>query len=315
MNKKLKLIFRIGISLIFGGYLAYKVDWSLLATALKEVDVFLFLGSTLLIVPSVLTIACKYYLLIRRTAISHSVPSLARINLISRFYALFLPSAVGREAVRWYKVTGNRRGRAFFLAAIAFERLTFLLILLLFGLIPLYFHSLHSEIGALRGQILPAILASLLLVSIGIAYYLVPHVNSFLNSIIDRTFASRWKHLDISSVLSNVALGKPRMSAYAYVLGLGVFWQIVFVGRVFVLFKSISVPLGFLDVAWMASLVLLLQTLPISFSGIGVREGAYAYLFTVFDLPPEKGVLIGILFFSQMLLVSGIGGFLELTER
>ena len=72
-------------------------------------------------------------------------------------------------------------------------------------------------------------------------------------------------------------------------------------------------PLAHLDP--MGSLVLLLQTIPVSFAGIGVREGAYAYLFTVFGLAPEKGVLIGIVFFSQMLILAGIGGLLELFEH
>jgi hypothetical protein len=61
--------------------------------------------------------------------------------------------------------------------------------------------------------------------------------------------------------------------------------------------------------------VLLLQTLPISFAGIGLREGAYAYLLTLYGLPPEKGVLIGILFFSQMLIMAFVGGVFELTDK
>jgi hypothetical protein len=65
---------------------------------------------------------------------------------------------------------------------------------------------------------------------------------------------------------------------------------------------------------WIGSLVLLLQTIPISFAGIGLREGAYAYLFTFFNLPPEKGVLIGIFFFSQMLIIAFVGGILEFFE-
>ena len=65
----------------------------------------------------------------------------------------------------------------------------------------------------------------------------------------------------------------------------------------------------------MGSLVLLLQTLPLSLAGIGLREGAYAYLFRLYKLPPENGVLIGVLFFSQMLKMAAGGGGFELMER
>jgi uncharacterized membrane protein YbhN (UPF0104 family) len=64
----------------------------------------------------------------------------------------------------------------------------------------------------------------------------------------------------------------------------------------------------------MAPLVLLLQIIPVSFAGIGVREGAYAYLFGLFKLPPELGVLTGILFFSQEILFAVIGGMFELHD-
>ena len=76
-----------------------------------------------------------------------------------------------------------------------------------------------------------------------------------------------------------------------------------------------GLPLNLIDIVWMGSLVLMLQTLPISFAGIGLREGAYAYLFMLYDLPPEKGVLIGLLFLSQMLIMAFVGGIFELMDK
>jgi len=61
--------------------------------------------------------------------------------------------------------------------------------------------------------------------------------------------------------------------------------------------------------------VLLLQLLPISFAGIGIREGTYAYLMTLFSIAPEKGASLGVLFFTQMLILATIGGILEFFEK
>ena len=94
-----------------------------------------------------------------------------------------------------------------------------------------------------------------------------------------------------------------------------VLWLFVFIVRTFLLSKSMGLPLNYIDIAWMSSLVLLLQIIPISFAGIGLREGAFAYLMTVFGLAPENGASLGILFFSQMLIVALIGGLLELAEK
>ena len=102
---------------------------------------------------------------------------------------------------------------------------------------------------------------------------------------------------------------------FASILLLSIIWQISFICRLLILIKAASVPLGVMDITWIGSLVLLLQTIPISFAGIGLREGAYAYLFTLLGLPPEKGVLIGILFFSQMLIIASVGGVLAVMEQ
>ena len=70
-----------------------------------------------------------------------------------------------------------------------------------------------------------------------------------------------------------------------------------------------SIGLG--EAAWIGSLALLVQVLPLSLAGVGVREGAFAYLFGLFGLPPETGVLVGLLVFSQMLAIALVGGLLR----
>jgi hypothetical protein len=96
---------------------------------------------------------------------------------------------------------------------------------------------------------------------------------------------------------------------------LSLIFQTFFLSRLFFLVKGAHIPLTFWDITWIGSLVLFLQILPVSLAGLGVREGAYAFLFSLFGLSPEKGVLIGILFFSQMLIFAGIGGVLEYFEK
>jgi len=314
-KRKLKIILRVLVSGLLVGYLFLKVDWTVFVVTFKRIDLAMYLFSTLLAVASSIFVASKYYVLIKGTALNHSLRSLVKINFISRFYALFLPSAVGREAVRWFKVTRNQKDRAFFLAAIIFERLTFLFVLILFGFIPLFFYPSDSEIAALRVSIMPLAALCLCFICLFITYYMFPTVRSFFHSIIYRILGPQWKGLDVASFLDNFSLRNQRSSSYALIFALSLVWQFLFLSRVFVLFRAASLPLSFVDVAWMGSLVLLLQVLPVSFAGLGVREGAYAYLFTLYGLPSEEGVLLGILFFSQMLVMAGLGGFFELIEN
>lgn len=314
-KRSLKIIFKIFISCLFIGYLAYKVDISLLLRTMRSVDVLLYALSTLLAVFSSTVVAAKYYCLIKGSSINHSMASLVKINFVTRFYALFLPSAIGREVVRWIKVTRNQNGKALFLALIVYERLTFLFMLLFCGLMPLFFYQSNAEIINLRMRILPAATLGLIIISIFISFFIFQPVRDFAISLIHRTLKRVRAKLDMGAYFENDRPVNVQPHKIIFLLGLSIVWQIVFICRLLVLIKAVPLPLDFIDIAWIGSLVLLLQTMPISFAGIGLRESAYAYLLSFFNLPPEKGVLIGILFFSQMLIIACVGGVLEFFER
>ena len=98
-------------------------------------------------------------------------------------------------------------------------------------------------------------------------------------------------------------------------LCLACIWQFIFLVRIYLLAVSIDAPLSFIQIAWMASVVLLVQILPISLNGIGLRETAFVFLFRIQDLPPEKGVALGFIIFSQMLIISIIGGVVYFLSR
>ena len=315
VKSKLKIALKIGLSGLFVGYLSFKVDAAAIATAVKDVDVSLYLLSTLIAVLSNFFIAAKYYILIKESPIDHSLLSLVKINFISRFYALFLPSAIGREFVRWLKVTRNQEGRASFVASIMFERLTFLLVLILCGSVPLFIYGSLPEIVVLKLRLLPWVVLALAIITAGLSFYLSAAFRSCLKSLA-RPILNRFSDkFDIASFIASFSLENMRASYYAGIVGLSLVWQIFYISRLFALIKAAALPLNLIDIVWMGSLVLMLQTLPISFAGIGLREGAYAYLFSLYDLPPEKGVLIGILFFSQMLVMAFVGGVFELTAK
>ncbi len=315
VKRNLKIALKIGVSCLCIGYLCVKVDLSEIGTALRHANLFFYLLSTLIAVLSNFFIAGKYYLLIKESPINHSMFSLVKINFISRFYALFLPSAVGREFVRWMKVTGNQEGRSSFVASIIFERVTFLLVLILCGSIPLLMYESISAIGVLRLRLQPWVILALVIITALSSFYVSATFRSLAKSIADRIFNRFSDKFKIVPFIETFALNNMKATYYVGIIGLSLVWQIFYIGRLFILIEAASLPLNLIDIVWMGSLVLLLQTLPISFAGIGLREGVYAYLFTLCNLPAEKGVLIGILFFSQMLIMALVGAVFELMDK
>ena len=76
----------------------------------------------------------------------------------------------------------------------------------------------------------------------------------------------------------------------------------------------LGTQMSLLQVAWVSSLVFLLQALPISIAGLGVREGAYVYILSLYGFSTDLGFALGLLFFTHMLVFAAIGGILNVTE-
>ena len=308
-----KLILRIALSLVFLSYLVFKIDWpSLIVTFFSIKPAYFFLSLLLAILNSFI-LALKYKALMKPSGLYQPFLKLVKINFVSRFYAMFLSTAIGHGVVRWYKVTKNQNGRSKFLTVMVLERLTFLFAIFCASILSLNLIS-NPQLKAFEQKILPILWAGLAGLILFFIYFLYSPFYNFINralkfitakppALAKRFFAS----LDLA-----VFYGYEKV---LLTLFLAFTWHLLFLFRVYALFLSLEVPLDFLDATWMASLVLLVQVIPVSFSGIGVRETAYAYLFKMQNLPPEQGALIGILFFSQMLFMSLIGGVLELASK
>jgi uncharacterized protein (TIRG00374 family) len=314
-NKKIFL--KLFITALFILYLSFSVDYAYIFEALKQMKVKMFLTSTALAFITTILISSKYFFSIKNTIIEQKYFTMIKINLISRFYGMLFPTSLGRGIARWYKVTQNKQGRLFFVEATIIERMTQNSTLLLFGLMSFFIWSSSMEIVEIRSNpyVLFIIVSFVSLNLAGIIFFFNPKFNYIVKTVVKKVLSFFINQQKILSFFDKYKIERRSLSLLATLFMLSIIWQVTFICRMYLLFQALSVPLHLFDVAWMSCLVLLLQMIPITFAGLGLREGAYAYLVTIFNVNPEKGALIGILFFSQLLFIGLIGWVLEVTEH
>lgn len=311
-----KIILQIIVSAVFFAYVIFKVDLSLLFQAILSIKPEYYVFSFIVMFLNTFVLAKKYLIVMNPSGIYQSFFRLVKINLICRFYSMFLTSAVGQGVIRWHMSTKNQQGRLKFLAVMFFERSTFL-----FALCSIVAVSLMLAQPPTAREIARSISIPLTIALLGLAlYFFYLNYSSFFswfNRIVS-DIPRKNKSILVDKLIdfiSTFSIYSKKTKVLIASIFLSFVWQLFFLLRVHLLVVSADVPLDFVDLSWIASLVLLVQALPVSLNGIGLRETAYAFLFRTQGLPPEKGVLIGILIFSQMLLISAIGGILQLVSR
>ncbi len=79
---------------------------------------------------------------------------------------------------------------------------------------------------------------------------------------------------------------------------------------VFWLAHGLGLTISLLHIAVFLPLIILLTLLPVSISGLGVREGAFVFFFGAIGIPPEKAMALSLLWFLSI-VAAGLWGLFE----
>jgi glycosyltransferase 2 family protein len=89
------------------------------------------------------------------------------------------------------------------------------------------------------------------------------------------------------------------------------------VGAVFshILFIGLGADINLIDNLFAVPLLNIILLLPISFGGLGIREGSYILIFGLFNVNMETSLLASFVLLTSTLLNVGIGGFIYLGSK
>ena len=80
---------------------------------------------------------------------------------------------------------------------------------------------------------------------------------------------------------------------------------------VYLLAMALNINISFLNIGWVRSVIIIFTTLPISFSGVGLREGGFIVLLGTYGVPSEEALALAFLVFATVLFLAGVGGLME----
>jgi len=219
-----------------------------------------------------------------------------------QFFSLCLPTSIGGDVVKAYRLSATTRGRVLAGCTVLADRLAGLSAL---GVIALT--ALISNQASL--SLLPALLvgAGLLVAVLLPARLIVGNLDALA------------KFLPSNPAVQGVVAGLlPYQQRPGLILSAVIWSLFVQMGGALVVdavSKSIGtdLPVSF----WFAAvpLVALAMVLPISISGVGIREGGLAVLLAPYGVPPEKAVAIGLLWFLVTIVSGLVGGVMFLADR
>ena len=78
--------------------------------------------------------------------------------------------------------------------------------------------------------------------------------------------------------------------------------------------RSLDITIAMYTLPWIVAMVYLIYMIPVSISGLGVREGALVLVLPYYGVDPSTAMVFSLILFGLLLLMGLAGGILEIRE-
>ncbi len=270
----------------------------------------MWLGGALgLIIVSVLLSAVRWHETVMALGLHASLRLLISTYFAGNFVGNVLPSTIGGDVLRVRRLAKATGESTASFASVMLERLTGWVALPVLSLIGLGVNPGLRSLGTPTR--LAAGVAVGTLVLLAIVLFLAAH------SRVGGRLADRddWRRF-IGAVHLGLVEFRRRPIAAARVMAAAFVYQFVLVVAAHMIAKAIDFDFGFTAILAFVPIVTIVQVLPISIAGFGVREGMFVYFFhTGLGQPTQKALSLGLLLYGLTLISSLFGAPAFLVQR
>jgi glycosyltransferase 2 family protein len=259
--------------------------------------------------------AIRIRIIARAQGVPLSAGAILSVLFTSAFYGLLLPGSIGGGAATLVKYVGRGATLAAALASMVVNRLLETLTVVSLGA---FFWGLEHRDGpdVLTARIAIILLVSAPLLLIGGHLLLFGRVRLLerIAQLARPYYLKRERILQrgFGAVLEQCAqAGNLTPPAAVGVFSLSVTKELLSALSAWCFAQGVGVDLRFISVAWMQDVVALLILLPITVSGLGVREGALVLVTRPYGIEPAQALSWGVVQFGGLLAMALIGALIE----
>jgi glycosyltransferase 2 family protein len=270
------------------------------------------LGLGLLLVARIIA-ARRMQLLTEKQGLSLSLAELFEISTATTFYGLILPGTLSGGVVRWYKLA--KRGNAIgALASMTWDRLADAAMVVVVGVVC-WAISRPAGAHAAVGPLLLTICAAL------VALYLAGfsrRVGEPLLRVCARVgqrAPAGWLRRKSEELVAAARVYHGAGRGFSYrvaVLSLGT--QLAGAAAFYAWAAALGLPVGFAELTWARACYTLVVLLPVTFAGLGAREGILILLLQPYGVTGAQAVAVAFLQLGGTFVLAALGGLFELRS-
>jgi uncharacterized protein (TIRG00374 family) len=299
-RKRLFDLLKILVSLVLIVVILRSVDVRALWEVVRNADPWHLLAAQLVLMLGVVVRAYRWQILVRDQEVDVSLAELTALYFVGFLFNNLLPSGFGGDAVKMYELSRRSKRGAEAVSSVLVDRFMGLFALQAIGLVALAFgwRLVPSEIVILTVAVFGVSLIAAWVVSYHRLWdFLAQRVPLF-----NRLLSIKAINSLVSSLQSYSSLALLRS------LGVGIVFNVLLIATNVLIGTALGVDLPLPYYMIFVPLTSLVLILPISFAGLGVREGTYVFLFKQAGIAPEVAISMSLLVYVLGTVAPGLVG-------
>jgi len=302
----LKLI--ISCTLIF--FLYRRIEFSELRSVLCNVNLLLMIPVFLLLFFNTFISSVKWHILLGADAIQIPLRGLIGSYLVGSFFNVFLPSNIGGDAYRIFDVSRRSLKPVNTFVSVFVDRLSGFCALAVMGFV-------FPAAGCLmlpnnKVLILPVMVFALITMII-VALYQQKLLLTMMHLFrLDRITRVR----DFTGqFLGSVAAYKQKKNVIAKIMGVSFVFQFTVILCIYLLASAIGLDIPFALFCVFVPMILLMEAMPVSIYGLGLRDAGYVFFFSQIGRPVEEALSMSLLYVTVTLVYASFGGIVFVCRK
>ncbi len=307
-------ILRVAVTLVLLALVLSRADLAELATLARTVVPALVLLGYALHLVMVLLNAWRWQILVRAQGTSLGIPRLVSYYFVCMFFNTFTPTSIGGDVARVIDLARDTGRRSTALASVLVERVVGLLVLLPVSLFGLAFSFRHLAGHRALFVYLEGLLVGIL--AVAFAFLRVERAHGtvrrlpLLGALAERPGIRR----RVANVQEALDVYRGKRGALVATFWISLASRATWIVSCFVFGKALGIGLALPAYFLVIPLVEVARMVPISLSGLGIREGAIVLLLSFFGVGTSAALALSILIYAPF-LVNGLAGGLLYAAR
>ena len=305
MTRKVISVLKITVSIGLVIYVYKQTPLSEIRNNLQSINVRFLPFILLLFLSNTFISSVKWHLFLKADGFPMAVLGLMKNYLIATFFNIFLPSNIGGDVYRIYSISKESKNPATSVVSVLSDRLSGFLAIVILALIAAL--VIFFKVGNTEIMVMALSVFILLLLCIALFFYQKP-----IRFLLKTLHIERRPKLNdfVEKFLAVFSVYRNNRALLAKVMIISLVFQLTAIVCVRLMAVSLDIHVPFIYFCAFIPLITLIEAVPISIYGIGIRDLGYVYFFGKVGMTEVETRALALLYLSLTLTYSLLGGVL-----